>query len=67
MTQDIPEFTICYRRGDGWVETIHAKNLASVGGHLAHIAEDHDYIWVRRTDGGAIVLVYDKNAELARP
>lgn len=60
-------YTICYRRRDGGVETIEAKNAASLGGHLAHLMYDYPAIWVRQNPGGAIVLVYDKSGELDRP
>lgn len=60
-------FTICYRRGDGNVETVQAKNEASLGGHLAHLLYNYPAVWVRRKPGGAIVLVYERSGGLDRP
>lgn len=60
-------YTICYRRGDGQVETEDRDSLASVMGVLGHLTHDYSEIWVRQKPGGAIVLVYDADGGLDRP
>ena len=60
-------YVINFRRGDGFIDQIEAKNEASLGGHLAHLMYDYESIWVRKNPGGAVVLVYDKRGSLNRP
>jgi hypothetical protein len=62
------QYRICYRRWpNGPVEMQDSKNLPSLMGTLAHLAEDYSEIWVRDLTGGAIILVYDRAGRLSRP